>query len=70
MRGLDRARDGELRRESGGMWSVVGRGRIGGKRYGWGVPRAGDVSSVCVKGDIGVERCGFGIEVFDEGDVE
>ena len=54
-----------------GVWVVeVGRGMFGGKRDGWGVPRAGNVSGISAEDGIGEEGNRFGIEVFDEGNME
>jgi hypothetical protein len=48
----------------------VVRGMVGGRRDGWGVPRAGNVSDIGAEDGVGEEQNGFGIEVFDEGNVE
>jgi hypothetical protein len=40
---------------------------VGGKKDGWGVPRAGNVSGIGAEDGAGEEGNGFGIEVFDEG---
>lgn len=49
-----------------GWWQGLGRGRIGRKGNGGGVPRARDVCQISAKNDIGVKGCGLSVEVFNK----